>query len=52
MAYAKEHLKHDAYNALNGWFPTDKVIFYYKGCGCTKADFKRIDEERLNNVAS
>jgi hypothetical protein len=48
MAYHKEHLKYDAYDALNGHFPTDKVIYYYNGMGCTKEIFEEIKENPLH----
>ena len=46
MAHAKAYLRYNAYEKLNGHFPTDKVIFCYKGFGCTKRMFKEIDRER------
>ena len=46
MAHAKAYLRYHAYEKLSGHFPTDKVIFYYKGFGCTKRMFKEIDRER------
>jgi len=33
-----------AYKALQGHFPGDKVIFYYKGYGVKKNDFSRVAE--------
>ena len=49
MAHHKSYLRYVAYEKLNGHFPTDKVIFYYKGYGVTKAMFAAIDEERIND---
>ena len=46
MAHAKAYLRYHAHDKLNGHFPTDKVVFYYKGFGCTKRMFKEIDRER------
>lgn len=45
----KSYLRYSAYEALSGHFPTDKVIFYFKGYGVTKATFAAIDEERMND---
>jgi len=49
MAHYKRYLRYVAYEKLNGHFPTDRVIFYFKGYGCTKRDFEEIAEERSNN---
>lgn len=46
MAYAKARFRYDAYKKLGGWFPTNMVIYYYKGLGCTKVMFEIIDEEK------
>ena len=42
----KAYLRYNAYNALNGNFPANLVIMYYKGFAVTKAMFKIIDNER------
>jgi hypothetical protein len=45
MAHAKAYLKYHAYEALNGKFPRNIVIMYYKGLGVRLRDFKQIDRE-------
>ena len=46
MAHHKSYLRYVAYEKLNGHFPTDKVIFYFKKLACTKAMFMAIDKEK------
>ena len=46
MSHYKSYLRYNAYDALSGKFPQNSVIFYYKGYGVTKADFRSIDIER------
>ena len=46
MAHYKSYLRYNAYEALQGCFPMNSVIFYYKGYGVTKFDFDKIDVER------
>ena len=47
MTHAKAYLKYAAYEALNGHFPMDKVIYYFKGFGCNKEMFEKITSDRL-----
>ena len=47
MAYYKARYKYEAYESLDGHFPANMVIYYYKGLGCTKKMFKGIEKSRL-----
>ena len=40
MAYYKARYKYEAYESLDGHFPANMVIYYYKGLGCTKKMFE------------
>ena len=46
MAHHNSRYRYDAYKKLDGWFPTNAVIFYYKKLACTKAMFMAIDKEK------
>ena len=47
MAYYKARYKYEAYESLDGHFPANMVIYYYKGLGCTKKMFEGIEKSRL-----
>ena len=47
-AHNNSHLRYDAYDALAGWFPTNKVFYYYNNFACTKEIFKKICENPLH----
>ena len=48
MRYHKEYLKYDAYDALGGHFPGDKVFYHYNGFACDKDMFKDIKENPVH----
>jgi hypothetical protein len=50
MAHYKNYLRYEAYEKLNGNFPANLVIMYYKKLAITKAMFRAIDIERANAV--